>query len=453
MDTNQIGNPIKVTSPINEQNSPIPEIKEQSSTIQFIVNLRLQNQKTTQETPLLYHVYYYEQGENLFKKGEYEKAIRCFKNAIEKAPNEPNYWNYLGIAQSNCHQHQQAITSFMRSTIIDPKNSLFWNNLGNEYGIIDKKKEAIEAFANGLQYTHNPLVLGNLIREVNNHAGFEKAQETFNFYTPNLFNENESKYWSSLGSIFLNPSDEKHCQVARYCYKQAIKIDQTNVEDWRNLAQSYAFVDREVDAIELLLIAKEKFPNDSKTFWMLGNYYFNIRKYSEAIENLEKAVYMPNASSHLDHLLEVYLESGKDNKAIELAKKLINEERDEARIYPRMVLGMLYEQYSNTDLAVRYYKEAAEIDVESDKAPFKLGHLYLKLRDYKNAILHFEKCVEIDPNYENYKHLGLAYFASNDFENAKKYLLQTLEFDVDQKMINQNLFLIQHIDKQIKNSK
>jgi len=65
--------------------------------------------------------------------------------------------------------------------------------------------------------------------------------------------------------------------------------------------------------------------------------------------------------------------------------------------------------------------EAVKLDPENVQAYFKLGLVYVKLKDYSNAIQSYTKAAELDPQFPDiYFNLGFAYGMNQDFARAEE---------------------------------
>lgn len=434
MDTNRIGSP-KVESPLDDPTSPLEVKKEAPSSIHIIVNSTFS--KTTsqsfQNPSLETHTFYFEQGERLLKGGQFEKAIRCFKNAVDKAPEKAEYWHFLGKAQSLCFQDNQAIESFLQATKIDPTNSSYWRHLGIEYlnlGNVSESSKAIEkAYENE---TNHLIVLHNLIHSVRNKKSLEQAVETFNFYTKDIFTDTQADYWSTLGSVFLIKDNEEACKIANQCFARAIGIDKTDVENWQNYAKTYSYCGKEEEAIKILLQITERFPNDLLTHLMLGEYYFKKNEHDVAIKHLEQCCPPPDMDEEI----------------------LIN---DEVIATASFILGSIYENKKQLQLAITHFNQSADHNPYPQESYFQLGLIYMELRDYQKAVFEFEACVESKPNFVNYRWLGVARLRCNDFLQAKECFINALESakkedDVEVILIDEIKNILVRLDSHIKNS-
>lgn len=453
MNINRIGSPKIGEKRVNDEiSSPLPESREQARTELIASPILFRNNETPQDNNnLYYHIFYYEQGQKYFENSDFEKAINCFKNAVEKASDIPEYWDYLGIAQSHYNQHEEAVKSLRKATEIDPKNGIYWSNLSRAYDFLGKTVEALETAKKAASLNEQSTfleILSKIVKKVHQEQGMDKALETYNLYTNDLFNHRDVFYWSTLGSIFLIINDNEACKIAKQCYKRAISIDKENIDNWKRLAQTYAFCTQEGKAIKVLLKVKKIYPNDASICFMLGNFYFIIKKYREAVVYLEKAKMM-GYDFHPGRLLEVYVESKEDEKAIALATDMINEDKEDS--YPHFALGLVHERKQHFEIAIEFFTKAAELNPESDEPLVYLAGLHVKLLHHIKAVPILEKCVAINPTFENYRELGCAYLHCNELQKAKVSFLKALKLkkEVDESL-HELMSTIINLDKHIK---
>lgn len=73
--------------------------------------------------------------------------------------------------------------------------------------------------------------------------------------------------------------------------------------------------------------------------------------------------------------------------------------------------------YSRNADAIKEFNQAIKYDKHSFEAFYYRGCAKYNMKDYKNAILDFEKAVELKPDYADaYFNLGKTYFCINDYD-------------------------------------
>lgn len=63
------------------------------------------------------------------KKNNYTSAIELLSHALDLEPNNPRYYNHLGIALAGIGKNAEAITAFKNSVTLDPRNHIYYYNI------------------------------------------------------------------------------------------------------------------------------------------------------------------------------------------------------------------------------------------------------------------------------------------------------------------------------------
>jgi tetratricopeptide (TPR) repeat protein len=99
----------------------------------------------------------------------------------------------------------------------------------------------------------------------------------------------------------------------------------------------------------------------------LGNIYYNIVAYDEAINALNKAIELDHSYGWTyNNLASIYIHKGSYAEAIPLLQKgipLLNESKDKALLWNR--LGDAYRRLDQPEKAAEAYQRAVELDPEN----------------------------------------------------------------------------------------
>jgi Flp pilus assembly protein TadD len=85
------------------------------------------------------------------QRGNLRGAEASYRELLTKAPDNANAHVYLGIAQFDLKQFEQAVESYQRALYLRPFFPIAWNNLGNALRMIGRNSEADEAFQKALE--------------------------------------------------------------------------------------------------------------------------------------------------------------------------------------------------------------------------------------------------------------------------------------------------------------
>ncbi len=119
----------------------------------------------------------------------------------------------------------------------------------------------------------------------------------------------------------------------------------------------------------------------------------------------------PNGKEFFDHL----------HKAVSLADKASNGEK-------LLILATEAGANNNVVKQKEYLDQLVTAYPNDERAHFNLGGYYFGQQDYAQAIAHYKKATELDPNYSTaYNLLGYAYRQSSDYAAAEKAFQKYIE--------------------------
>ncbi|MFH1222168.1 MAG: tetratricopeptide repeat protein, partial [Candidatus Micrarchaeota archaeon] len=138
-------------------------------------------------------------------------------------------------------------------------------------------------------------------------------------------------------------------------------------------------------------------PTDAKTYYLLGNEFYEKGDYDRAIENYNMAI-------------------------------LLNPVFSEA--YFNRALG--YYQLKNFDKSISDYAKAAELDPHNPFIYNNRGDAYYRKQDYQNAIKDYDKAIQLNSNYlKAYYNRGLSYASLEEYEKAVEDFSKVIELKSD----------------------
>ena len=113
---------------------------------------------------------------------------------------------------------------------------------------------------------------------------------------------------------------------------------------------------------------------------------------------------------------------GKFEEAEGLFKKLLEKDPNDARAM--QMLGVIYSDKDDLQLAVEYYNKALDIEPDNSQLWFNLGVLYFqRLKDNDKAIDAFKRAVELQPEDKDaFVNLSIALIMANRFDEAVEKL-------------------------------
>lgn len=229
-------------------------------------------------------------GVSYHKKGKKEKAIECFKKAIELDP-----WGEAGelarkALQELARESHEAINA-------NPDDATVRTNLGNVYyyqGKLDlaiqEYKKAVEINSDCAEAHYN---LGNAYNDLGRMHQDQRNKECFFFLAIKEHKEAlriKPAYAEPHNQLGLIYKDLGKLPLAIFEWQEAKKIDQNLVEAYENLANAYIIEEKFDLAIKECEEAIKINPNYIRGYYTLGVAYEKSRRYQEAMKAYQEFI-------------------------------------------------------------------------------------------------------------------------------------------------------------------
>lgn len=374
--------------------------------------------------------------DDLFKAGNYDAAIAKYQDLLKNDPNNPAVHFNIGAAYQLKKDYDNAIAEYTLAINLDPKNKSYQDSLAKckdlkAQPIIDqalakhKAKAYIDAVA--LYQQALDLVPAN-VGVLYNMASAQYAMQDYTSARRSYARALELDAAGQVNNIyFIATIDENsgNGAVALNGYKQYLAKAPSGVY----AAQSKS----RIDALSKNIQATIKIKSEAE-----------LARDKDATDSYAKAVDLQKA--------------GQFDQAIALYQKAIEIQPTSADF--KYALGTAYQQKGDLDQAIAAYQQAQSIapnepvykkaikDVSILKAGPLVKQAYDKQTagDMAGAISLYTQATQLDPdNGSIYMNLGVAYQASDDFNNA--YNAYAKSYELDPKGSIDCLYLMGAIDE------
>jgi len=84
-----------------------------------------------------------------------ERAIQCFRKAVEINPNDYNAWNKLGAILAHSKLHKDSLNAYKKALELKPDYVRCWSNLGIAYSNLDMYEDSIKSYLTALKVFPN----------------------------------------------------------------------------------------------------------------------------------------------------------------------------------------------------------------------------------------------------------------------------------------------------------
>ena len=329
--------------------------------------------------------------------------------------------------------NSQAETIWREILRVEPNNGKAYNNLGNALRRQGKLAEALAAHQKALQLNHNDAEAYVGIGNVLNAQG--KPEEALAYHKKAIqLNPKLAIAYNGLGNAL---SDQKKLDEAVAAFQKAIELDPKDATAYNNLGIALYDQKKLDEAIAAFQKAIKLDPKYANAYNDLGIVLYEQKKLDAAVAAFQKAIEIdPKLAIAYNGLGNALSDQKKLEEAVAAFQKAIELDPKDAYAYNNLG-NALYDQ-KKLEEAISNYKKALSLPEDTLVSPttahtlannnlgVALQELILRLR--REAIEHFDKAEELDPNY--------IYASNNNIEarklwSAEQDQLASLESDIE----------------------
>ncbi len=197
-------------------------------------------------------------------------------------------------------------------------------------------------------------------------------------------------------------------QEYAFALKNAAKLEPENIEIYKNLAAVYLQQRKLKEAEGILKLITGLAPLDAQAHFYLGSVYYDLKDYAATEKEFKVAIKLkPDYHEALNFLGYFYLE-----------------------------------QNRNIDKAGGLIKKALSFDPENGAYVDSLGWFYFKKGKFKEALSHLEKAASFLSDPVIYEHLGDVFMKLGNWDNAKLNWEKSLKLDSTQEQVKEKLLQV-----------
>ena len=191
-----------------------------------------------------------------------------------------------------------------------------------------------------------------------------------------------------LGMISVDAGDY---QAAADYFKRALSYDSSSIEIYKRLALALRYQKKYDEAISYAKQSIDKKPDDVDAKILLGNIYFEMARYADAIEQYRKALDIaPENPTALYNLASALIKTGDEFAAAEYLKRAASIDKfGEIAYRASSSLGILYTEKGDLELAEKYLKQSVSIRPNNPVNRYNLGLVYMKSGKEEDALKEF----------------------------------------------------------------
>ncbi len=225
--------------------------------------------------------------------------------------------------------------------------------------------------------------------------------------------------------------NEQDFTQAQSILEQCIKLDENNIEIYKNLGLCEINLDNPQGAADAFSKAVEINPLDASSLFYLASAKARLGQKEDAVKYFEKVVTLrPDYIDAYKNLAMIYIEFTQIDNAIELIKKAINNpniESDYSLYYMIATCYMLKKDYQNS---LENLKKALEFNPEHIPVINSIGSCYMNMKQFDKALEALNKAYELDEkNSLTSYNIGVCYQSLGDFQTALKYFQNSYQLE------------------------
>lgn len=362
-------------------------------------------------------------GIDLHVRGYTEEAIKAYRQAIARDPNDAHPYNNLGTTLRSLNRQEEAIEAYRQAIARDLDYANPFYGLGHALLFLRKNEEAVQALRQSVALDPKTIYhlydFGHTLRLQGRH---EQAIAEYQMVI--ALNPEFSRAYCSLGDAL--GSLERYEEAAK-AYQQAIECNPKYVSYYHQLGYTLAKLGHIEEAHEIFQQAIALNLEDNFIYIGLGYTHALLDRKDEAVQAYKRAISLnpKDVRSHL-FLGDTLNSLGRHEEEVEVYQQAIKLDLKDVKIY--IALGKTLRLLKRNEEAIEVYQQANTLYPENARPLYGLGNALQSLDRHEEAIVEYKKASTLDPK-DAYPYWGLSMSLDSlgRYEEAVEALRQFIE--------------------------
>jgi tetratricopeptide (TPR) repeat protein len=229
---------------------------------------------------------YVQQGKAYFEKGDYLQAIRLFTQALELEASQADVYYLRGLAYQQTNDIEATLKDFTQAIRLDSGNADYYFRRGLVYFQKGSYEVAVFDFTNAIKSRENEPVF-----HYQRALGYEQLRQTDNLWHDlNIVLQLDSKHevaYFKRACIFLI---KKNLPEAKRDFEQVKRLNPERTQECELKLLEYLANDEEYQRFQRIAEEQAHKEAEAQTFRLKGDEFLSNKKYSQALQNYEKAI-------------------------------------------------------------------------------------------------------------------------------------------------------------------
>jgi len=357
---------------------------------------------------------------------QWDKSIKLFREAYEIDKAMINALEKAAELALRANKLQTARDIYIRLVKIDGRNVEYLSAYADLIIMEERYDEATEII--------------NKIMDVEGHSKDRLFQSGIIFYQKNQmpqaldffkkayeFDKQDANVLHFIATVFLELDQLDSSKV--YAAKQ-LQLDPKDHRGYVNSALTEMNKNQFLKAVEILLPVVETYNQEYAIQYLLGNAYYQEKKYEEALVYLNSALKISPKSRNVLHVLAIINDSMQLWTASDsLYEKLISSDSTDVQAYNNYAYSLV-ERNERLDFALQISTKAISLVPKNAAYLDTYGWILFKLGKHDEALNYIQHSIELeDTNVIVLEHLGDVLMRVNRKTDALKFYRKAYEFD------------------------
>lgn len=401
-------------------------------------------------TPSLTVEELFNRGNYYRNKGDYDRAIAAYTEAIRLKPDYAFAFNNRGVSHNKKGEYDLAIADYTEAIRLKPDASFSFINRGNSHNKKGEYDLAIADYNEAIRLNPDDALpfnkRGNAHKNKGDHdraiADYAEATRLNpNFAEDLSFKADFADAFNNRGLAYFNEGDYDRAIAD---FSEAIRLTPDDAVAFHKRGNSYnnkGEYDLAIDDLDKAIFLK---PDFWVAFNDRGIAYFNKGAYYRAIADLNEALrHKPDYAIAFNNRGTSYNEIKSYDDAIADFNEAIRLKPDFAVAYNNR--GFAFNNKGDFDRAITDYNESIRHEPNDANTFLNRGITYRNKSEYDRAIADYNLAIQLKPNFaEAFTNRGIAYEKKGDKNRAIADYRKAIELEPKNEKARENLRRLTH---------
>jgi len=344
-----------------------------------------------------YYTYIFNKAASLSKIGKRQEALKLIDSAIEKKPNESQFFYKKYQVYLQINETEKANIALKKANVLQPNDPDILLDLGVAYFKENKIDSAKYYYQKCIPLKKSKFDVYNNLANLYAQNEITKDSAVYYYQKALIDDPKQASSYYNFGNFYKN--QEKY-DMAVQMYEQAIELNPSLSSAYTNLAVVYSEKKELQLAIKSALKAAEIEPNDYGNNAMLADLYFENKDYKNAIKYATTALQMDKKGYFTTKLFEI-----------------------------RALSRQFSEEYNNAiaDYLDMLENASDEFKKENSSIYSNIGYCYLEQNELENALIYFNNSLKYNIEIDALIGLFTVHYQMNNTVEFKKAFAKALK--------------------------